>query len=278
MLKCINWGKTLRLGNWLFLYAGLNYFSRKSNNSLVLPDFYLWNYLENPPVINNNKDFDLEHSWRYFEYSDEEKQYQIDILTKNADKIINIVMFPYFQTEKWWKDEENYILNLLKLKTDKIDEIKQKYKNLFNTSKETVAISIRRGDFVKHGAFYQIPESWYEKALDSNFKDCNVIVFSDDIDWCKKYFKHRNFNYAECNNTHSLKGYENNPMEQFILAILCDHAIIGNSTFSWWIAYYINKFNNGIIIHTGKNLTNETDKIYKANNNYYPKNWKLFNI
>jgi hypothetical protein len=63
-------------------------------------------------------------------------------------------------------------------------------------NKPTIGIGVRRGDFVNHSCFYQIPETWYEDTLKKefpNFKDYNVIIFSDDIEWCKIYFKDKGF-------------------------------------------------------------------------------------
>jgi hypothetical protein len=51
MVKYNDWGKHLRLGNWLFLYAGIQSILKNSGNELWLPDYFLWEYLKNPPPV-----------------------------------------------------------------------------------------------------------------------------------------------------------------------------------------------------------------------------------
>lgn len=277
MIKYNDWGKHLRLGNWLFLYSGLKYFANKSENNIEFPDYFLWDYLELPPKITNNYEYDTEFKFRQTNYSDEEKTHIIEYLKTNKDKNINIQIGSNLQSEKWFFDEFDYIKTSLQIKKEKLKEVKEKYKSFFN--KPTIGVGVRRGDFVNHHCFYQIPETWYEETLKKEFKnieDYNVIIFSDDIVWCKNYFEGRRFLFAEPNNTHThaenFKHYHNNPMEQFILGILCDNFIGGSSTFSWWQMWYVKNFNNGKVFHSGKNLIGNCSKEF-YNPDYYPENW-----
>ncbi len=68
-------------------------------------------------------------------------------------------------------------------------------------------------------------------------------------------------------------------MEQFILgACLCDHFIGGNSTFSWWQMWYVKNYNNGTVVHCGKNLSEKGEKEFGVNKDYYPADWILYKI
>jgi len=271
------WGKHLRLGNWLFLYSGLLSLIKNSNNKLCLPDYFLWDYLENKPEIDNGIDNYFNFTFRQTSYSVYEKKYLIDYFKENENNIININVSSNLQSENWFIENLDYVKNYLKIKESKINEVKTKYKNYLD--KPTIGIGIRRGDFVNHSCFYQIPEYWYLKVLKEEFPNhhnYNVIIFSDDIDWCKDYYKNENFLFAEPNNTHThsdnFKHYHNNPMEQFILGTLCDNFIGGNSTFSWWQMWYVKNFNNGKVFHCGENLAGNCIQTYN-NPDFYPKNW-----
>jgi len=280
MIKCNGWGNHLRLGNWLFLFTGLNYLAKHSNNKIVLPEYFLWDYLKNLPNVTENQIYDIEYSFLNTKYSDDEKKNFIEFFKLNNDKIINILGYPGLQSEKWFIDDVNYIKNILEIKEEKIKEVKTRYKDFF--TKPTIGIGVRRGDFVGHNCFYQIPETWYEDTLKKefpNYLDYNVIIFSDDIEWCKNYYINKNFLFAESNNTYIQHSneYLNDPMDQFILGTLCDNFIGGSSTFSWWQMWYVKNFNNGKVIHSGKNLAGNCYDLFHCPH-YYPENWIINKI
>lgn len=283
MIKYTEWGKHIRWGNFCFLYAGLCNIAEKSGNSLELPDYFAWKYLENPPKINNNTEFEeLFHFESKGEIRELLNKY-IDYFSANRNKIINVNLGSHLQSELWFIDNLEYIKNKLIIKKEEIDKVREKYKYLFD--KPAVGIGLRLGDFLGHGIFYQIPFEWYTDALINcfpNYKNYNIVVFSDDIEKAKSIFKGWNFKYAEPNNTHThannFKYYHKDPFEQFILASQMDNFIIGSSTFSWWNAWYVKNFNNGTIIHSGKNLSVAGEKQFGVNKNYYPTNWIEFPV
>jgi hypothetical protein len=65
----------------------------------------------------------------------------------------------------------------------------------------------------------------------------NLLLFSDDIDWCKENLKFPI-------NTHFIE--EDETISLYLMAS-CDHNIIANSSFSWWGAW-LNENPNKIII------------------------------
>jgi hypothetical protein len=97
-----------------------------------------------------------------------------------------------------------------------------------------VSIHVRRGDYVQHaGSFPPIDESYLERAvamlIEKTRTDFKIIVFSDDIGWCKSVFR---------NDTRAIEYSEGrNEREDLSLMASCGHHIIANSTFSWWSAY-----------------------------------------
>jgi len=283
MIKYIDWGQHLRLGNYLFLYAGINIIIYKSGNELVLPDYYAWKYLVNPPKIDNDRSYD--EIFHLFKDDNIEKTMDnyVKYFIENKDRVININLGSHLQSEQYFLDNIDYIKTKLLIKQDEIDKVRNKYGNFFN--KPTIGIGIRLGDFINHGVFYQIPFDWYTKALATefpNYNDYNVIVFSDDIEHAKKIFKDWNFLYAEPNGTHTHKDnfvhYHKDPMEQFILASQMDNFIGGSSTFSWWNCWMVKNFNNGKVVHSGKNLSIAGEKEHGTNKDYYPESWTLFNV
>ena len=79
------------------------------------------------------------------------------------------------------------------------------------------------------------------KALKARLKRATIFIFSNDIKWCKKYFlgflslevkKDLEFIFVD-NNTEAHACFELDLMRS------AQHAIMANSTFSWWAAYLI---------------------------------------
>lgn len=282
MIKYIEWGQHLRWGNFAFLYAGLCNIADRSGNQLELPDYFAWKYFKEPPIINNDKNYEELFHFLGNESIEERLEKYIQYFKENKNKIVNINLGSHLQSEKWFIDNIDLIKKKLAIKEEEINKVKEKYSNFFD--KPTIGIGIRRGDFVNHGVFYQIPEKWYLEALEANFNknDYNIVVFSDDIEWCKKYYKNENFMYAEPNNTHlhtdGFKHYRKDPFEQFILASLMDNFIGGSSTFSWWNMWYVKNFNHGKVVHSGKNLSEYGEKQFGVNKDYYPGSWILYEI
>lgn len=152
---------------------------------------------------------------------DPEKIYPIHVLDK-----VNYIGYwqsPYYHKgiysilqNEFWVKEEFY--------TKEYREYKEK---ILNTN--SVALHVRRGDFLMHPSHYVVPLDYYQKALSlvKNLKtNPHIFVFSDDLPWCKKAFEGENVTFVET------RDYL-----EFDLMRLCKTKIIGNSTFSWWPAY-----------------------------------------
>jgi len=101
--------------------------------------------------------------------------------------------------------------------------------------RDYVSIHVRRGDYVQHsGSFPPIGMDYISKAIDKlrgyffegvKFK---VLVFSDDIGWCKENIKiWADVEFSE----------GRNEFEDMSLMASCGHNIIANSSFSWWAAW-----------------------------------------
>ena len=83
------------------------------------------------------------------------------------------------------------------------------------------------------------PLEYYEKALKEFDNDMPVVVFSDSIDWVKEQdlFKPDRFMISE--QTDKFSDGALVPYIDLCLMTLCDHAIIANSSMSWWGAWLI---------------------------------------
>ena len=81
------------------------------------------------------------------------------------------------------------------------------------------------------------PIEYYEKALAEFPEDQPVIVFSDSIDWVKEqeFFSGDRFLHSEPDDKYADGSFT--PYTDLCLMSLCSHAIIANSSMSWWGAW-----------------------------------------
>jgi len=96
--------------------------------------------------------------------------------------------------------------------------------------KDPIGLHIRRGDYVQQSQDHPpCSLDYYKEALTHFDDDRQVIIFTDDIEWCKnqQMFKGDRFLISET---------EDNVYDLCLLT-LCEDYIIANSSFSWWGAW-----------------------------------------
>lgn len=164
----------------------------------------------------------------------------------------NVYLRGYWQSEKCFNDIENTIRSDFSLR-EKLTNESEEIANLIRRSKVSVAIHIRRGDYVSNPTTNSMHGtcslSYYQecvKELAEKFSDLQLFIFSDDPVWVKAnlYYKYPT---VFVSHNASERAYED-----MHLMSLCEHNIIANSSFSWWGAW----------------LNNNPDKIVFA-----PKKW-----
>ena len=125
------------------------------------------------------------------------------------------------------------------------DKIKAIYSQGSHTPIDMVAIHVRRGDYVNNPFYVDLFfTAYYERAM-AEFPDCEFLVFSDDIEWCKKQPIFASCEFSE----------GNDEIVDFNLMSACKGLIMANSSYSWWASYLSNAkvvapkewFSDGII-------------------------------
>jgi hypothetical protein len=144
----------------------------------------------------------------------------------------NIILSGYYQSEKYFIDHKKEIKNLFAPSKEINDSLANKYGNV----SDHTSLHIRRGDYLQLPTHHPTCTiDYYHKAL-ANF-DGKVLVFSDDIDWCRKTFQDSRFEFVEGNLDY----------EDLHLMSMCKNNIIANSSFSWWGAW-LNDTPNKVVI------------------------------
>ena len=98
-------------------------------------------------------------------------------------------------------------------------------------SSNSVFLHVRRGDYCKDPAYVNLcATDYYRQAIDyvrRTLPDARLFVFSDDIEWSRSFFKdEKDFTYVTYDGQTTLGD--------LALMLSCRHAIIANSSFSWW--------------------------------------------
>jgi len=175
-----------------------------------------------------------------------------DMRLSNDDLIKSRLVFlhGYWQTYASVQPLKAQLKESLNLKNVISNKYYQLIMKMIKDSKNSVMLHVRRGDYLtKKCSNKPLPVSYYEKALkliSSQIADPHIFLFSDDLDWAETYLPLDYYkvtvvrwtkNDISCNST----------IAEFDLMKNCKHAIIANSTFSWWPAFIL-KESSSIVI------------------------------
>ena len=243
MISFNNLGNMGRLGNQMFQYAALKGIAKFNNYEFMVPD-------ENASKTDNYGLFEC------FEMSNSQANYgeQLDVETIKIDQFHfdanfyltcpdNINIEGFFQTEKYFKNIKNEILDDFTFKKNIIEKSKKIIDNI--DSKKIVALHVRRGDPSFWWAYTNLSqhhppctEEYYLKALENFGDDYKVLVVSDLIEWCKDqpWLQGDKFIFSEAS-SEKFSDESCVPYVDLCLISMCDDAIIANSSLSWWGAW-----------------------------------------
>jgi len=248
MLAFNQLGNLGRLGNQMFEYAALRGIAAKHNYEWCIPPYNTQN-IENYSLHycfkmedvkeNNLQQRDVGYvQERFFHYDDQ-------LVEKCPD---NVSLHGFFQSEKYFKNAEDIIRREYTFHDEHLEpckEIMEEFKD-----QEPIMLHVRRGDpnltdprgfkwSYTQCSSQHPPQTldYYERAL-AEFNDNQpVFVFSDSVDWVKEqeFFSGDRFLISEPVDKYADGSFT--PYADLCLMSLCSHAIIANSSMSWWGAW-----------------------------------------
>jgi hypothetical protein len=195
---------------------------------------------------------------------------------------IDCTLDGYWQCEKYFLSVADKIRRDLILRNP-VSEKTEKFRNLILGTPNSVFYHIRRTDNLSQRALSwhgYLPDSYYDRArayIEARIPNRHYFIFSDDINWCKENIRIPNSTFVdantpglECDSEYVIRAKEGTQHEDLYLMSLCQHSIVGNSTFSWWAAWLNN--NPDKIVTT-------PDEWFIGNNNHLsldiiPESWK----
>jgi hypothetical protein len=271
-----------RFGNQMFQYAALKGVAANRGFEYTIPPKDSKIQIDNYGLLDAfNLDTNKNIDWIIATEVVQESHFHFD------EKLFNecpddSTIYGFFQSEKYFKHIEEDIRKDFTFKDTWLNPCKEFREQL---GEEVIFLHVRRGDpnlADKRGfkwAYVNIQSQhpvqtleYYEKALAEFNDDLPVVVFSDSIDWCKEQdiFKSDRFMFSEPEDKHSDGALV--PYLDMCLMSLCDHAIIANSSMSWWGAWLIKNPNKKVI---SPSMWFGSDYADKDTKDLYCEGWKV---
>ena len=166
-------------------------------------------------------------------------------------------VYGYLQTTKYFEHIEDEIRKDFQFKLN----IEGPCKEMVASVEDPIALHVRRGDYIENSDNHPpCTKEYYDEALSKFDSNRNVIVFSDDPDWCNSQFDDDRFLISE--------GGDN--LADLCMMTFCTDFIIANSSFSWWGSYLCENKNKRIIapkkwFGTGYTAAHDTSDLYCDN-------------
>ena len=239
-------GNLGRLGNQMFEFAALRGIAAEHGYDMCIPP------ADHEGIENYSlhQCFKLDHIKTGFipneNYSLEQTfHYNNDLFATCPD---NTSLYGFFQSWKYFINIHDQIRKDFTFHDDILEPCKEIVEDL----EEPIMLHVRRGDpnltdprgfkwsYTQCGSMHPVqPVEYYEKALSHFDDDQTVVVFSDSVDWVKEqeFFAGDRFMISEPEDKYADGSFT--PYVDLCLMSLCSHAIIANSSMSWWGAWLI---------------------------------------
>ena len=245
MLAFNNIGSLGRLGNQMFEYAALRGIAAKQGYAWCIPpsdrkgieNYSLHECFKLAPKRVELFVDDVQYVGERFFHFDE------DLFNHCPNKVS---LHGFFQSWRYFANVQDEIREDFTFH----DEHLKPCQEMIESVKEPIMLHVRRGDpnltdvrgfkwsYTQCGSMHPVqPVEYYQKALAEFPEDQPVMVFSDSIDWVKEqeFFSGDRFLLSEPKDKYADGSFT--PYADLCLMSLCSHAIIANSSMSWWGAW-----------------------------------------
>ena len=252
-------GNLGRLGNQMFEYAALRGIAAHHGYDWCIPPFNrkgIENYsLHLCFKLDSVQDKNIQVRDEFQYVSERFFHFDQQLFDNCPD---NVSLHGFFQSEKYFKHVSDDIRKDFTFHDEHLEPCKEFMKEF--DGQEPIMLHVRRGDpnlvdprgfkwaYVNCSDQHPVqPIDYYESALKEFDEDQPVIVFSDSPEWVKEqeFFSGDRFFISEPQEKYADGSYT--PYSDLCLMSLCSHAIIANSSMSWWGAWLINNPSKKVI-------------------------------
>jgi len=214
-----------RLGNQMFQYAALRGIADKHGYEFTIPESNFQDEWTDHQLFEVFNLPNLKHRGRVADRFIQERQFNYDpeLVEQCPD---DISLYGYFQTEKYFSHIADSIKEDFTFKREVVANCEEVMESIDNP----IALHVRRTDYVEKSQDHPpCSLEYYEDALKKFDHKRPVVIFTDDIKWCKEQeiFKPDRFLVSETQDN----------IYDLCMMTMCDDYIIANSSFSWWGAW-----------------------------------------
>ena len=143
----------------------------------------------------------------------------------------NSLLAGWFQSPRYFESVEKELRKELRL--DLVVDPNEKLEDALN-SFDSVAVHVRRTDFLVQPVFQVCGESYYQRTMmmmRERLDRPRFFIFSDDPEWCRAHFTGADEEVVV------LPGSSTDPLVDLHFMSLAKHHVIANSSYSWWAAW-----------------------------------------
>ncbi len=259
MLAFNQLGSLGRLGNQMFEYAALRGIAAHHGYEWRIPPFHvegIENYsLQQAFNLESVKEDNLQIVDHYQYVGERFFHFDEEFFNRCPD---NVSLHGFFQSEKYFKNVEDVVRKDYEFHDEYLEPcqaIMDEYKD-----QNPIMLHVRRGDanltdprgfkwsYTQCGDQHPTQTvDYYERALAEFDDNQPVFVFSDSIEWVKEqeFFSGDRFLLSEPVDKYADGSFT--PYADLCLMSLCSHAIIANSSMSWWGAYLQSNPNKKVV-------------------------------
>jgi hypothetical protein len=161
----------------------------------------------------------------------EDSPYSVDLAIPNYRKL---VLSGYFQSQRYFADIHEVIRNDFTFVPPQPEYVE--IINYIESIENSVAVLVRRADYVTQGNDFLLKRAYYDKAfrfMRGRLMNPRFLVFTiGDTSWSREIFQGDKQVEIIENDKPGLQNFE-----KMRLMSLCRHNIIANSSFGWWSAW-----------------------------------------
>ena len=261
MLSFNSLGNLGRLGNQMFQYASLKGIAANRGFEITIPPRRFFGEADENVA---NSDVTIYESFKIGGFNTGlANQRKVSESTFGFDEELfntcedNVDLIGYFQNEKYFEGIEDKIRKEFTFKSETLDPCRE-FVSQFD---ELISLHIRRGDYTVNVNHPVQPMEYYAEAL-KLLPKTDVIVFSDDPDWCHQQELFSDDRFIVSQDTSSY--------HDLYMMSKCSDFIIANSSFSWWGAWLAN---TGRVIAPSKWFG--PNNAHLDTKDLYPEHWEI---
>ncbi|EEO24752.1 MULTISPECIES: alpha-1,2-fucosyltransferase [Helicobacter] len=165
----------------------------------------------------------------------------------------------FFQNAKYLKGLEQELKSIFYYDSNNFSNFGKQRLELILQAKNSIFIHIRRGDYCKIG--WELGMDYYKRAIQyimDRVEEPKFFIFgATDMSFTEQFQKNLGLNENNSANLSEKTITQDNQHEDMFLMCYCKHAILANSSYSFWSAYLNNDANNIVIAPTPWLLDND---------------------